>query len=185
MSDERPFGRLRAAFKNATVWGVAWGALGTGVATAMRLSDGIPMLNAIGDGVGMGIRIGIAGAVTGAAFSAFVSLAYRGKRLREISPVRFGIGGAILAGLFVPAFLQTMNLLSGEGMVAWSLVIDDILYSTLFGGITAAGTMRLAQRDADAVSVHDLPGRAPGDLLGEGEAPAFTSQQREKAAEQY
>lgn len=185
MSDEHGSGRLRAAFRNAAVWGVAWGVLGSVVSTCIRLVDGIPLLNAIGDGIGMGVRIGFAGAVTGAAFSAFVSLAYRGKRLTDISPARFGIGGAILAGLFVPAFLQTMNLLSGDGMIAWSLVTDDILYSALFGGITAAGTMRLAQRNAAAVSPTELPGRASGPLLDEGEASGFRHERREKAAEQY
>ena len=50
----------------------------------------------------------------------------RGKQLSEISWVRFWIGGFILAGLFVPAYLQTMNVITGGGLVPWNLVFDDI-----------------------------------------------------------
>ena len=148
MSDERRFKRLRAVFKNAVVWGVAWGALGSGFAALMRLSDNIPFGFAILDGIGMGIRIGIGGALVGAAFSAFISLAYRGKKLTEISAARFGLGGAIFSGAFIPAWMQTMSLVTGGGLVPFDLINTDIIYSSLFGGITAAGTMLLAQRDA-------------------------------------
>jgi hypothetical protein len=114
MPDENKFSRLRATFRNSLVWGVAWGTFGSAVATVMRMIDKIPFGNALLDGLGMGIRIGFAGAIAGAAFFAFISVAYRGKRLSEISWLRFGIGGAIVADLFVPSFLQTMSLLSGR-----------------------------------------------------------------------
>src|ERR1041385_4034686 len=112
MTDENRFTRLRAALRNAVVWGVGWGAIGSAVATAIRFFNDIPIGQAVLDGIGMGIRIGFIGAIAGTAFFAFIGLLYRGKRLRDISWVRFGIGGAILAGLFVPSFLQTMNLIS-------------------------------------------------------------------------
>lgn len=144
---ESKFKRLRAALKNAVVWGVIWGGLGSVVATIMRLRDNIPFGHAVLDGIGMGIRIGIVGGLTGAAFSTFISMAYRGKSLREISWVRFGIGGAILAGAFVPLWMETMNVLTGGGLVPFNLINDDIVFSTVFGGITAAGTMLLAKRD--------------------------------------
>ncbi|HEX2601028.1 MAG TPA: hypothetical protein VHL32_02860, partial [Gemmatimonadaceae bacterium] len=167
MSNESRFFRLRAAVRNSVVWGVAWGAIGTVAATAMRLIDKIPLGHAVLDGIGMGIRIGVMGGIAGAAFFAFISLAYRGKRLSEISWVRFGVGGAVLAGLFVPAFLQTMNLLSGGNMVPWHLVTDDMFFSAIFGGITAAGTMILAQRDeaAHPVTVEELLERMERDAL--------------------
>ena len=185
MSDENRFTRLRAMARNAAVWGVGWGAIGTAVATAMRFVDKIPFANAILDGIGMGIRIGFIGAIAGTAFFAFISVAYRGKRLREISWVRFGIGGAILAGLFVPGFLQTMNMLSGDGMVPWNLVSDDAVFSALFGGITAAGTMFLAQRyeAAHPVTVQELLDRMERDSLRAGEAAAFAKQERSRSAE--
>jgi hypothetical protein len=171
MSDEKPR-RLWAIIKNAVTWGVTWGALGTAVATVFRLNDKIPFVNALLDGIGMGVRIGVVGAFTGAAFAAFISLAYRGKNLREISPLRFGTGGAILAGAFVPAWMETMSLLTGGGLVPFDLINGDIVYSALFGGITAAGTMIMAQRDEvkNPDTVQDLLERMDTQSLGAGTA---------------
>jgi hypothetical protein len=172
MSDENKPNRLRAIFKNAVVWGVVWGALGSAVATVFRLNDKIPFGNALLDGIGMGIRIGVVGALTGAAFATFMSLAYRGKRLREISALRFGIGGAVLAGVFVPAWMETMSLLTGGGLVPFNLVSGDIVYSALFGGITAAGTILLAQRheEKNPDTVQDVLERMESQTLGSGAA---------------
>ena len=185
MFGESTLTRLRATFRNSVVWGVAWGTLGTVVATAMRLIDKIPFGSALLDGLGMGIRIGVMGAIAGAAFFAFIGVAYRGKRLSEISWLRFGIGGAIVAGLFVPAFLQTMNLLSGSGLVPWHLILDDFVLSALFGGITAAGTMILAQRGeaADPVTMQDLPEGIERESLGAGAATGYRKAERARSAE--
>ena len=185
MPDKNRFPRLRATFRNSLVWGVAWGSFGTGVAFVMRLIDKIPFGYALLDGLGMGIRIGVMGAIASAAFFAFISVAYRGKRLSEISWLRFGAGGAIVAGLFVPGFLQTMNLLSGDGLVPWHLVLDDCLLSIFFGGITAAGTMILAQRDeaAHPVTVEQLLDRMEQGSLGPGEASQYRKAERARSAE--
>ena len=170
MFKEHTLTRLRGAFTNSLVWGVAWGAIGSGVAAVMRMVDKIPFGMALLDGLGMGIRIGFAGAIAGAAFFAFISQAYRGKRLSEISWVRFGLGAAALAGLFVPSFLQTMSLLTGGGLVPWHLVFDDAVLSAVFGGITAAGTMALAQWDEakHPTTVEELLDRMERNSLGEG-----------------
>jgi hypothetical protein len=185
MPDENRFTRLRGAFRNSLVWGVVWGTIGTGVASIMRLIDKIPVGYALLDGLGMGIRIGFIGAIAGAAFFTFISVAYRGKRLSEISWPRFGIGGAIVAGLFVPGFLQTMNLLTGGELVPWHLVFDDLVFSAAFGGITAAGTMILAQRDeaAHPVTVQELLDRMERQSLGAGAANEFRKTERSRSAE--
>jgi len=185
MSDESRFFRLRAALRNAAVWAVGWGVIGTAVATAMRLVDKIPFGKAVLDGIGMGIRIGFIGAIAGTAFFAFISLAYRGKRLRDISWVRFGVGGAVLAGLFVPAFLQTMNLITGGSMVRWNLVFDDLVFSAAFGGITAAGTMLLAQRyeARHPVTVQELLERMERQTLAAAEAVQYRNPQRTRSPE--
>ena len=166
MSDESKFKRVRAVFKNAVVWGVTWGALGSAFAALMRLGDNIPFGFAILDGIGMGIRIGFGGALAGAAFSAFISLAYRGKKITEISAARFGLGGALFAGAFIPVWMQSMSLLTGGGFVPFNLINTDIIYSSLFGGITAAGTILLAQRDAAR-----NPSIEPDILAGDDRAP--------------
>ena len=173
MAGEGARAPLRAAFRNSVVWGVTWGVIGTAISTLFRLGDRIPPGNAMLDGLGMGIRIGVVGAIAGAAFVAFIRAAYRGKRLSEISWLRFGVGGAVVAGLFVPTFLQTMSLLTGGGLVPWHLLGDDFLLATAFGGITAAGTMFLAQRDeaAHPVTVQSLLERMERETLGAGAAP--------------
>jgi hypothetical protein len=185
MSSEDRFPRLRAAFRNSLVWAAVWGTFGTGVASVMRLIDRIPFGRALLDGLGMGIRIGVVGAIAGAAFFAFIAVAYRGKRLAEISWVRFGIGAAIVAGLFVPGFLQTMNLLTGGELVPWRLVFDDLVLSAVFGGITAAGTMILAQRDeaAHPVTVEDLLDRMEREAIAAGGAPTYRKGERSRSVE--
>ena len=186
MSSENTMTRLRGMFRNSMVWGVAWGTFGTGVATVMRLIDRIPFANAVLDGLGMGIRIGFAGAIAGAAFFTFISVAYRGKRLSEISWQRFGMGGAVVAGLFVPSFLQTMSLLTGGGLVPWSLLSDDFVLSAVFGGITAAGTMIIAQRDeaAHPVTAEDLLNRMERESLAAGRATRYRRVERSRSTEQ-
>ncbi len=183
-------GRGRAMFRNAVMWGVAWGALGTGVTSIMRLTDGIPLPNAIGDGIGMGIRIGVMGAIVGALFSVFIALAYRGKRLREISALRFGMIGALLIGLFIPLFLQSTHLIAGEPLVPWNLLFDDLLIGVVFGGIVAGGSMKLAQRAADQGATDDADLESADALdagtqhaLGSGRAEGFAAPRREGAPE--
>ena len=90
-------------------------------------------------------RFGVVGTIAGAAFSVVVSGFYHGRRLSEISWVRFGIAAGVVTAFFVPAFLQTMNLLSGDGLVPWRLVLDDIPTTGVFGAIAAASSLRLAQ----------------------------------------
>jgi len=51
----------------------------------------------------------------------------------------------------VPLFLQTMNVLSGDGPVAWGLVLDDAVWASVFGAAAAAGFLLLARR-ADALT---------------------------------
>jgi hypothetical protein len=185
MSNQNRFTRLRAAFRNSLAWGAIWATFGSGVATIMRLADGIPLGRAVLDGIGMGVRIGVVGAIAGAAFFAFIGVVYRGKRLAEISWVRFGVGATVLAGLFVPAFLQTMNVLTGGEMVPWHLVFDDLVLSAVFGGITAAGTMILAQRDeaAHPVTVEELLDRMERESLGVGDPAFYKKAERSRSAE--
>ena len=185
MANENRFRRLRATFRNSLVWGVVWGTFGTAVATVMRLIDKIPFGHAVLDGIGMGVRIGVMGAIAGAAFFAFISVAYRGKKLSEISWLRFGIGASIVVGLFVPALLQTLNLLSGE-LVTWHLLSDDLVLSAVFGGITAAGTMLLAQRDeaAHPVTVQELLEQMERQTLDAGAPPSYRKAERIRSAEQ-
>jgi hypothetical protein len=48
----------------------------------------------------------------------------------------------------VPLYLQAMNVLFGDGPIAWGLVADDALWATGFGAVAAAGSILLARRAA-------------------------------------
>jgi hypothetical protein len=135
--------RLRGALGNALVWGVGWLTVGVVVLTTLRVV-GVLTFPWV-DLVAFAVRMGIVGAVAGGAFSVAIGLLYHGRRLSEISWVRFGIGGGLVTGMFVPLFLQTMNLLSGDGLVPWELVLDDGLWTAVFGGVMAGGSLKLAQ----------------------------------------
>ena len=160
------FRRLRAVLRNAVTWGAAWAAAGGALVAALSLFDPSPGIEslpervglAILSGIGWGVRFGIIGAVIGGVFSSVIRLRYRGRRLADIDPVRFAMLGAVVGGVGVPLFLQTMNVLSGDGPVAWGLVTDDALWATVFGAAAAAGSILLARR-ADALPRGPRPDR--------------------------
>ena len=183
MSDQVKPKRWRAVFRNAAMWGLTWGGLGSVVAALFRFNDGIAPMYALLDGIGMGVRIGVVGALAGAAFSTFISMAYRGKRLSEISATRFGLVGAILAGAFVPAWMQTLSLLSGGGLVPFNLINSDIVMATVFGGVTAFGSMFLAQKGEamNPTTEPELPERMESESLGAGEPLAYQAKQRSRS----
>lgn len=143
--------RLRGLVRNALVWGAGWSTFSFAVFAALRLAGVFSHAVSWTQGLGLAARFGIVGAIAGGAFSTVIGLAYHGRRLQDINWVRFGIAGAVVTGVFVPLFLQTMNLLSGDGIVPWRLVLDDALWTAALGGVVAGGSLKLAQR-ADTVS---------------------------------
>lgn len=166
MNADNIFRRLRGAVGNAMVWGAGWAALGFTVFAALKVVGIVPASVPWLAAIVLAGKFGIIGGVTGGAFSLLVGLLYRGRRLSEISAVRFGAGGGIMAALFVPAFFQAMNLLSGDGLVPMGLVLDDSLWAVVFGGVAAGASLKLAQR-ADLL----LRGRSPHQpgFLGSGD----------------
>lgn len=127
------------------VGGGGWFALAVAAFAVLGVVGIIPAGFSWEEALGLAIRVGFAGAIAGVAFSTFIRLLYHGRRLSELSWVRFGIGGGLVTGLFVPVFLQTMNWLSGDGLVPWELVLDDGLWTAVLGGVTAGGSLKLAQ----------------------------------------
>jgi hypothetical protein len=138
------FKRIRGALGNALVFSVGWSVAAFSTWLVLRQAGIVPPLSVL-DGIGMALRYGVMGFITGAAFPSIMRLAYRGKPLSEISWVRFGMVGGIVTGLFVPAFMQTMNVLSGDGMVPMALIASDILLAAGFGAGMAALSLKLAQ----------------------------------------
>ncbi|MGH7585134.1 MAG: hypothetical protein ACREMH_02710 [Gemmatimonadales bacterium] len=175
MSDDT-FRFLRAVLRNAVTWSAAWAAVGGALFTAIVLFDPGPGIEslverlgmALFSGVGWAIRFGIAGAVIGAVFSIVIRLGYRGRRLADIDARRFAMLGAVVGGVGVPLYMQTMNVLFGDGPIAWGLVLDDAPWAAVFGAAAAAGSILLARRAAalpHGARPQRLEGvRNPGDL---------------------
>jgi hypothetical protein len=139
--------RLTGAVKNGVVWGVTWFALAFVTIIGLRtIGVVVPAEIGVLDAIGMAVRVGIAGGMAGGVFAAFISLLYRGRRLSEISWVRFGLGGAIVAELFMLAFFAIGNLASGDGFPALEDILSDLIIAVVFGGIAAGASMWLAQR---------------------------------------
>lgn len=144
----------RAILRNALTWGAAWAVAGGAIVAAFALFDPRPGIESLPERLGMalfaavswGVRFGIIGAVIGTAFAAAIRFGYQGRRLADINPLRFTLLGALIGGAGVPLFLQMMNVLSGGGPIAWGLVTDDAVWSTVFGAAVAGGTIMLARR---------------------------------------
>ena len=153
MSDDRSR-TLRAVLRTAMLWSAAWALAGGAIMATLALFDPNPGIESLPERLGMtifagvawGVRFGLAGAVIGAVFSAMIRLGYRGRRLADINPVRFALLGAVVGGVGVPLYLQTMNLLTDGRPIAWSLVTDDGVWASVFGAVVAAGSIMLARR---------------------------------------
>jgi MFS family permease len=185
MTDNRARG-LRAVLRNAVTWGAAWAAAGGALVTAVSLfapNPGVESLVArvglaILAGIAWSVRFGVVGAVIGTVFAVAIRLGYRGRRLADIDPVRFALLGAVVGGVGVPLFLQMMNVLTGDGPIAWGLVSDDGVWAALFGAAAAAGSILLARRadaraDAHPDAYPDALSDGPRpDLLERGDDPA-------------
>jgi len=161
MADDTIFRRLRGALGNALVWGVGWFTAALAVFATLRVAGILPDTLSWAEGLELAMKFGIVGVIAGGAFSSVIRLLYHGQRLSQISWVRFGIVGGVVTGLFVPVFMQTMNWLSGDGLVPWELVLDDGLLTAVFGGVAAGGSLKLAQL-GDTL----LAGRSHGQLDG-------------------
>ena len=145
--------RLTGAAKNAVVWGVTWSALAFATILGLRtIGVVVPAEIGVLDAMGMAIRVGIAGGVTGGVFALFISWFYRGRRLSEISPLRFGLGGAVVAELFMLAFFAIPRLTMGDGLPPLDDILSDLVIAAVFGFVAAAVSMWAAQR-ADAGSI--------------------------------
>jgi hypothetical protein len=174
MNTETITRRLRGVVGNAVVWGAAWSASALVVFAALKaggfLQDSVIWL----DSILVAARFGFAGAIAGAAFSALVGPIYRGHRLAEISALRFGLGGAVLGGLFVPGFLTVARLLSGDGLLPLESLLLDGSLSALFGGVAAGASLKLAQHADPLLGGGDSARLGRGDRLATvgGETPA-------------
>lgn len=136
---------LRAAVGNAIVWGATWTGLAMLTMVGLRAIGRIPVTLGILDYLGMALRIGFLGGLVGVAFAAYLRVAQRGRRLGDLSALRFGIGGGIATGILVPTVMQLSSLISGGTFVPWEYLNEDIVIVTVFGGVAAGISIKLAQ----------------------------------------
>ncbi len=140
--------RLRGALGNALVWAAGWFTAAFGLFTVLKLV-GVAPEGATWEGlVRMAAMVGVMGGLAGTAFATFIGLRYRGRRLSEISWVRFGLGGAVVTGLFVPSFIIVARLIAGDPALPLEALVDDAVLGVVFGGVAAGGSLWLAQRVA-------------------------------------
>lgn len=145
MSVDGRFKVLRALVGNAVLWGFGWFAASLTILTSIYLLKTDPSGTWL-DLLGLAVKIGFWGGIAGAVFSSVISLAYRGRRLSEISALRFAIAGGIVTGLMIPLALQALNIIFGDGPIAWNLVSDDMVLGGVFGFAAAGASLKLAQR---------------------------------------
>lgn len=150
MAVETLIRRLRGTLGNAAVWAGGWFAVALAIFVTFRVLGGAPETSWV-EGLEVAAKFGIVGGVAGTAFASAIRFLYHGRRLSEIRWVRFGIGGAVVTGVFMPVFFQTMNWLSGTGLVPWELLLDDALLTAVFGGAAAAVSLKIAQHAAVAL----------------------------------
>ncbi len=140
--------RLRGALGNAVFWGLAWFVIGFVVIAAERLLASGTIF--FPDLIFLSVFAGLIGSITGGVFSAFVAARFRHMRLDDLKAGQFALGG-VLIGVLASLLLQvlgfgsTILIPSDLGYLVWGMVV----YGTI-GGVTALGTIKIAQRSLPA-----------------------------------
>jgi hypothetical protein len=169
--------RLRAIALNGLVWGGAWFVAVMTMATVANAVDGYGFR--IG-GWELAVPGGILFAAAGVAFSTVITFALRGRRLSHLSWIRFGLGGGAVSFVFLPTFISVLRALNGDAMLGVTKLLGTGALGFVFGGIAAAGTLKLAQ-----LADRYLPSarRAERDRLEWKEAPPAAERDAEMAAD--
>lgn len=172
MSDFRR--RLRGAIKNIVVWGIGWTVLGFATNLVMRMTGIIDAPVSVLDAAVVGLKIGLGGGIVGATFSAFIAFTYRNRRIQDISWLKFGVGGSLVAAASITGFVQGASLLGGGKLVEWEYLNPTLAMFAAFGFIGSATSLKLAQlaaaRDPDSEELLAFERNAPL-VSGAGELP--------------
>jgi hypothetical protein len=170
--------RLIGAVKNGVLWGATWCALAFVTVLGLR-TIGLVVPPEIGvlDALGMAIRIGFAGGIAGGVFALFISYFYRGRRLSDLNWVRFGLGGSVVAVLFLLAFFAIGNMATGDPFPALDDILSDLIIGAVFGGIAAGASLWVAQR----AETPSIGGAERYDSLAAGEVFPGTAETRQRA----
>ena len=150
--------RLRGTIGNVVVWGIGWAVLGFATNIVMRLTRIIDAPVSVIDAAVVGLKIGLGGGVAAMAFSTFIAVAYRDRRVQDISWLKFGAGAALITVASIAAFVNGASILGGGGLVPWRYAYPTLSMFAVFGFVAAAGSMKLAQLGTpDPRFVRDQP----------------------------
>lgn len=143
-----PPSRLRSGMVNVALWGLIFGLIGLVIALVYVFGSG-EAADAGPRGLmvlSLAIRFALFGVISGTLFWWVTGLLFDRHRFAGYGRIPVFLFGAIGTAVFVPLFMQAMNLLSGDGLVAWSLVLDDSVWAFFFGGVAALGSLEMARR---------------------------------------
>jgi hypothetical protein len=140
------FGTLRGALANGLLWGLGFAACGAAMLSAIWITGHAPPRADPLAIVVLSIKFGFFGVFSGIAFSLLLALLRRREATLGMGWVRFAVIGAVATGLFVPSFMQFLNIVSGDGPVPMRDVTDDAVWATAFGGVAAVLTYAVARR---------------------------------------
>lgn len=138
--------RIRGWLGNALVWGAGWSLVTIPIMGVLHLMG----LDYFPSGLATLIAKNLfaMGFVAGGAFSTYLGLAYRNRGFDELRPRRFALVGAVFSVLLVPTF----TFLPGLGMLLGGsfngAVAGGIALAAALGGVTAFGTVKIAQNAA-------------------------------------
>ena len=136
--------RLRGALGNAVVWGSAWFLAAfplTGVFWILGLMSGVPLWPFA---LGTAQTLAGMGFLAGGAFSLFLGIAGRHKRLRDLGAIRIALGTGALAGILVPTLGVVVNAFGGFPVTVEPAAVVGMISGGL-AGVSALGTIKAAQ----------------------------------------
>ena len=140
--------RIRGALGTALTWGAMWfGATFALLAVVFFLADGrvVPFWELLPSMVLLSGWNALVGFITGGAFAAYIAGNFRGRRIEDLSPGRFAVGGSLIA---VPLTLVVV-IWAKVGAISELPLLQDLfmpmLLSAVLGGFTGFGSLKLAQ----------------------------------------
>ena len=140
------FRKIRGAIGNAATWAVAWFGGSFVAFGALGLLGVVPPIG-LGVLVRLALNVGVTGFLAGAGFSLFLGTTYRDRRLEDLKAGSIALRGAAVAGLVAPA-LSTVAVGLGASGIGIGFLAANAIGAAVFGGLTAGGTVVLAQRSA-------------------------------------
>lgn len=139
--------RLRGALGTALTWAAAWFGAGFLFITLNHVLGLIPFRVYtelfLSNALRYATQMAFVGFITGGTFSLYVASTFREKRLEDLSPGRFALGGGLVAVLLTLALL---GVAPGYGVLLLSDIVVPLGMSLLLGGGTGYASIKLAQR---------------------------------------